>query len=238
MAIIGFNPEDRFKAAGAEILDRFGITLSTGTDFDEYREYVARVRPDHQVGEPFDHTVHDMKDGKASWIIGRDHSGEIIHLQALRLLPTESNSVAEYFRQSFHEFSPSELDIDFKRSRYRPGPGAKRIKGRVVYSGETWIGGTPGQFRGTGISNVLGRFALLTAMNEFSADYVVGFMARPVAYKGFCLRMGFMHAEPMALRWYIKENPDALEGVMVYMSAEDIRFILDLPANEIEAMAA
>lgn len=238
MAIIGLNPEDKFKAAGAEILDRYGIRLSVGTDFDEYAEYVAHARPEHRVGEPFDHRVHDMAKGKASWIVGRDECGKIIHLQALRLLPTEGQPLSEYFRQSFHEFSPSELDIDFARSRYRPGPGAKRINGRVVYSGETWIGGTPGQFRGTGISSVLGRFALLTALNEFDADYVVGFMARPVAYKGFCLRMGFMHAEPMALRWYIKHQHEALEGVMVYMSDDDIRFLLDLPTSEIEALAA
>lgn len=238
MAIIGLDPEDRFKAAGAEVLDRFGVSLTTGTDFDEYRSMVAQARPDHCVGEPFDHRKHEMSPETASWIVGRDKSGAIIHLQALRVLPTSNQPVSEYFRQSFHEFSPSDLDIDFARSRYRAGPGAKRMSGRVVYSGETWIGGKPGQFRGTGISNVLGRFALLAALKDFSADYVVGFMARPVAYKGFCLRMGFMHAEPMALRWYIKGQHEALEGVMVYMSAEDIRYILDLPTNEIEAMAA
>lgn len=238
MAIIGLNPEDKFKAVGAEILDHYGIRLTVGTDFEEYAGYVAQARPDHRVGEPFDHNAHDMSPGKAVWIIGRDESGEIIHLQALRVLPTKTQPVSEYFRQNFHEFSPSELDIDFGRSRYRPGPGAKRIHGQVVYSGETWIGGSPGQFRGTGISSVLGRFALLTALTELNADYVVGFMARPVAYKGFCLRMGFMHAEPLALRWYIKEQHEALEGVMVYMSDEDIRFMLDLPTSEIEALAA
>lgn len=238
MAILDLSAEDKFKAAGADILDRFGITLSAGTDFDEYCEYAAQARPDHRVGDPFDHRVHDMADGKACWIVGRDSSGDIIHLQALRLLPTRTMSVGDYFRKNYREFSPSELDIDFERSRYRAGPGAKRMLGRVIYSGETWIGGTPGQFRGTGISNILGRFALMTAIQELSADYVVGFMARPVAYKGFCLRMGFMHAEPMALRWVARDMPQALEGVMVYMSAEDIRFMLDLPSSEIASMAA
>ncbi len=238
MAIQGLNAEDRFKAAGADILDRYGISLSTGTDFDEYRAYVAQARPDHPVGDPFDHTRHDMANGKASWIVGRDQSGEIMHLQALRVLPTGQQTASEYFRQNFHDFSPSELDIDFVRSRYRAGPGAKRIRGRVVYSGETWLGGAPEQYRGTGISSVLGRFALLAAVREFNADYVLGFIARPVAYKGFCLRVGYMHAEPMALRWYVRGKRDPLEGVMVYMSAEDIRFILDLPTSEFEAMAA
>lgn len=238
MAIIGLSAEDRFKAASADVLDKFGITLTVGQDFDEYKTYLEVARPDHRLGDPFNPRVHDMGPGKAVWIVGRDQGGRIIHLQALRLLPTGQNSVAEYYRTNFHDFSPSEMDIDFNRSRYRAGPGAKRITGRVVYSGETWIGGEPGQFRNTGLSSVLGRFALLTALCEFNADYVVGFMTRPVAYKGFCLRMGFMHAEPMALRWYVKGEPDAMEAVMVYASDEDIRFMLDLPTSEIEAMAA
>lgn len=238
MAIHGFKAEDRFEAVSADILDKFGVTLTIGTDFDEYRAYVAQARPDHRIGDPCDSQKHDMRPGKACWIVGHDREGRIMHLQVLRVLPTGHLSVGEYFRQRFHEFSPSELDVDFVRSRYRAGPGAKRMSGTVVYSGETWVGGEPGQYRGTGISSVLGRFALLTAIKEFGADYVVGFMTRPVAYKGFCLRMGFMHAEPMALRWFIQGQPDALEGVMVYMSDEDIRFMLDLPATELEAMAA
>jgi hypothetical protein len=231
MAIHDFKAEDRFEAASAEILDQFGVTLTIGTNFDDYRTYVAEARPDHRIGDPCCSLKHDMSPGKACWIVGRDE-------QVLRVLPTDRLTVAEYFRQRFHEFSPSEMDIDFVRSRYRAGPGAKRMSGKVVYSGETWVGGEPGQYRGTGISSVLGRFALLTALKEFGAQYVVGFMTRPVAYKGFCLRMGFMHAEPGALRWYVKDQPDAMEGVMVYMSDEDIRFILELPAAELESIAA
>ena len=55
-------------------------------------------------------------------------------------------------------------------------------------------------------------------------------MIRPVAYKGFCLRMGFMHAEPLALRWYTRREADPMEAIMVYISKDDICFRLDLPA--------
>lgn len=238
MAIHGLNAEDRFEAVSLDILDRYGIKLQLGYDFDEYITYVAEARPDHPVGDPFDAKRHGMSRENSCWIVGRDDKGRIMHTQALRMLPTATGTLAEYFRHNFTDFPPSELDIDYERSRYKPGPGARKIRGRVVYSGETWVGGEPGQFRGTGLSNILGRYAMLTAMREFSADYVIGFMARPVAYKGFCLRMGFMHAEPLALRWFTKGNDDALEAVMVYMSEEDMRFIMDLPGVDLEALAA
>lgn len=238
MAIYGLDAEDRFEASSQDVLDKLGIHLTVGHDFDKYLEYLAEARPDHRIGDPFNPDVHDMNSSNSAWVVGHDSQGRIMHTQALRVLPTGNSSLSEYFRKKFHGFAPSEMDIDYERSRYKPGPGAKRIKGRVIYSGETWIGGEPGQFRGTGISGILGRFALLAAMKKFNADYVVGFMVRPVAYKGFCLRMGFMHAEPLALRWYLHNEPDALEAVMVYMSDEDIRFQLDLPSAEIETLAA
>lgn len=238
MAIHGLCPEDRFEAASANIFEKIGIKLTFGHDFQEYMHLVAEARPDHVVGDPFNPRLHSLTDRNSIWIVGRDDQGRIMHTQAMRLLPIGAGSVADYFRANFHGFSPSEMDIDYERSRYRAGPGAKRITGRVAYSGETWVGGEPGQFRGVGLSTVLGRYALMSCLRDLGADYVVGFMTKPVAYKGFCLRMGFMHAEPLALRWYVKHQPDAMEGVMVYMSEEDIRFTLDLPNSEIEALAA
>lgn len=238
MAFFGLGAKDKFEAASSEILNRLGITLTLGHDFDEYREYVAEARPDHRVGDPFRADLHSLREDNAAWIVGHDDQGRIMHCQAMRVIPTGMGSVANYFRANFHGFSPSQMDIDFQRSRYRPGPGAKRISGRVVYSGEVWVGGEPNQFRGTGLSSILGRYALLTALKKFEAEYVVGFMIKPVAYKGFCLRMGFMHAEPLALRWYVKNKPDPMEAVMVYMSDEDISFLLDLPTKELDALAA
>jgi hypothetical protein len=238
MAIHGISAEDRFQASSNDIFNQFGIRLTTGYDFEEYNQHLAEARPDHKIGDPFNPEMHDLNKTNAAWVIGRDETGRIMHTQALRMLPTGHEALSDYFRLNFRGFAPSMPNLDHERSRYKPGPGARRIKGRVVYSGETWVGGEPGQYRGSGLSSILGRYALLTALKEFSADYVVGFMIRPVAYKGFCLRMGFMHAEPLALRWFFKSQPDPIEAVMVYMSDEDIRFLLDLPSAEFDALAA
>lgn len=79
---------------------------------------------------------------------------------------------------------------------------------------------------------------MMVAMDRWQPDYLFGFMAKAVAYKGFAERMGYMHNEPGSLRWYRKGNDTPLEGFLSYLSNEDIRFLLEMPLQEIEALAA
>lgn len=225
-------------AASLDLLKRHRVTLQTGSDFEEYRELLAEGRPDHQLGAPFDPRFHVLDESNGIWIVGRDETGRIMHAQALRMLDIGYAPLSEYMRHRFRDFPPSGLDIDFERSRYRAGPGALRINGRVCYHGEVWMGGEPGRYRGSGLSCVLGRYAFLTAMRLWSPDHVIGFMPRQVAFKGFAERQGYMHAEPGCLRWFMRGSDTPLEGFMVYMSNEDIRFVLDMPLAELVAQAA
>ncbi len=123
-------------------------------------------------------------------------------------------------------------------SWYRACPAAQRMRGRVVYSGEVWVGGDSSQYRGTGLISYLMRFAMLTVMNYFSGDYMVGFVTRPVAYRGAALRFGYMHTDPLALRWFEPQKPDPLEAFFVYMGEEDMRYMLDQPSAELGSLAA
>jgi hypothetical protein len=238
MTIQGLNAEDRFVASSRDILYRHGVELTVGHDFNEYKEILATGRQDHDIGAPFDPRRHDLNASNAMWVIGRDEDGRVMHAQALRMLDLKGGTLASYMRRGFRQFPPSGLDLDMEKSRYKPGPGAKRISGRVVYHGEVWMGGEPGKYRGTGLSCILGRFAFLSAIRQFAPDYVIGFMPKQVAFKGFVERQGYLHAEPFALRWFMRGNPDPLEGFMVYMSDEDMRFVLDMPVSELEALAA
>ncbi len=238
MTIQGLSATERFAATSFDVLNRFGVRLTMGHDFEEYRALLAEGRPDHILGAPFDPDIHSLHERNAIWVVGHDADGNIMHTQALRMLDMQGGSLGNYLRQKFREFPPSGLDLDLERSRFRAGPGAKHIKGRVCYHGEVWMGGSPGQFRGTGVSGILGRFAFLTALEKFAPDYVFGFMPKPVAHKGFVERQGYMHAEPFALRWFVKDNPNPLEGFLAYMSREDMHFVLDLPESELAALAA
>ena len=238
MTLHTFQDGTRFLATSSDILARHGISLTIGHDFEEYRALLAQARPDHILGAPLDPDLHEMTAANAFWIVGRDIDGQIMHTQAMRMLDLEQRPLGDYLRRRFREFPPSGVDLDLKRSRYRAGPGAQRMRGRIAYHGEFWMGGDPGKYRGSGLSCVLGRYAFLMALQAWDPDYVFGFMQKAVAFKGFAERHGYMHTEPGALRWFIKHQEQPIEGFLVYMGREDLRYILDMPLTDLVALAA
>ena len=78
------------------------------------------------------------------------------------------------------------------------------------------------QFRGTGLSSVLGRHAFLTAMLRWNPDYFFGFMSKGLVFKGYSARFGYMHTEPDAIRYVMKGTghgiaPDGLSVALAFM---------------------
>ncbi len=222
-------------ATTMELLNRYRVTMKVGDDMAEYERIVEKWRPNQVIGAPFDKTHHKLDRSNFFWMVGHDPEGRIIHTQAMRLIDLGNESLGDYMRDKFREFPPVLPDLDLQRSRYRAGPGAKSMHGEVCYHGEFWIDPEGGQYRGSGLSTVLGRFAFLTATARWSPDYIFGFMAQSVAFKGFAARHGYMHAEPGALRWYREGQDVPLDGLMVYMGREDIRYLTSLPLQDIAA---
>ena len=236
---IHYNTQENYLfATSLDQLQRMGVTISTGTDFEEYRRLLATARPDHVLGEPFEPTKNDLGEDNAIWLIGRDSAGKIVHTQAMKRLNLAHMRLSDYLLRNLKEFEPSFIDIDYTRSRYRPGPGAKRITGSVVYHGEFWIGGEKGQFRGTGLAPMLGRHAFLTALTRWQPDYSFGFVAKPLSYKGFAARFGYMHTEHNAIKYVLKGTGEVFEGMLGYMTKEDLYYVADTPIAEMLDEAA
>lgn len=232
MTLHNFDECDRFAAHSLQILADSGIKLTVGYDFEEYRELLKEGRPDHILGDPFEPNLHNINATNALWIAGRNANGHLMHTQAMRMIDTKGLRLADHLRYNFRDFPPSGVDLDLPRSRYRAGPGAARITGTVCYHGEYWIGATPREFRGSGLSSILGRFAFWQALNHWEPDHVFAFMEKAVVIKGFAARHAYMHVEPGALRWFLRGNDTPIEGYMAYMDREDMRFVLEMPLSE------
>ena len=96
----------------------------------------------------------------------------------------------------------------------------------VCYHGDFWL---REDYRSSGMSNILARFALASALLRWSPDYVIGFMPRPIAFKGLAEREGYMHCEPGTLYWRRAGTEKDFEAFMVWMGREDLNFLLTIP---------
>ncbi|MEX0367124.1 MAG: hypothetical protein AB3N22_13705 [Ruegeria sp.] len=217
-------------------IEDMGVSLMSGTDFEHYRDLLAEARPDHALGEPFEPEKYGLTADNALWVVGRDPDGRIIHTQALKRMRLGGMSLGAYLHANLSEFEPSGMSIDYRRSIYRAGPAAKRMTGTIVYHGEFWVGGSPR--RGALLSPVLGRFSFLTALKLWRPDFTFGFIAKSLAHKGFASRFGFMHAEPNAICYAMKNSDDMFEGIMGYMTSEDLAYVVDTPVLDAMPHAA
>ncbi len=228
----------RFIASSRNILRLNGLDLTVGSDFEEYAEIVRRERPMQALGAPFDPNRVKLTSANSFWLVGRNSADELIHTQACRVVPLRGKNLGNYLMRSFRDYPPAVPDLDLKRSRYRATPGAHRIDGTVVYHGEVWMAPEKGMYRGSGLSTVMARSGLLEAMQKWDPDWLFGFMAQNVAFKGFAERMGYMHNEPGALRWYREGNDRPMEGFLSYLSRDELNYLLEMPVDDIVAQAA
>lgn len=218
----------QFIAQTADIAKENGIFLRVGICFSEYDDLVLEHRSEQPVGLPFDYRKNNFLPASAFWIAGWDENGELVHTQAVRLVDLAGLHLSTYLAKRFIDFPPVGLDLDLARSRYNPGPAARRIFGQVCYHGDFWL---DERHRSTGLSSILARFALASCLLRWSPDYVIGFMPRPIAFKGLAEREGYMHSEPGCLYWHRADNNKVLEGFMVWMGREDISHLLTIPLH-------
>ena len=214
--------------------EHLGMHVEVGHDFRVFQGILQDAKG-HEISPPFDPEQHKFNEYNAFWLVGRTGDGVVAHTQAVRLYDLSRMTLGEYMEQNFRDFPPAGVPLNLPASRYRAGPGARRIRGRVCYHGEMWLDEKAGDFRGKGLSGVLTRLGFLLTIQNLAPDYIFALMSRMVACKGLPQRAGFMHTEPGALSWQLADSNRAIEGFMAWMSMEDLRFLLRLPMEELVA---
>ncbi len=227
-----------FIATSRSILLEHGLSIRIGSDFEEYKAIVEERRPKQVLGVPFRPENHKLSARTGFWLTGWNDEGELIHTQAAKLLQLEGRPLSNYLLSNFRAFPPPFTDIDYSRSRFRATPGSHRIEGHVVYHGEIWMAPQKGVYRSNGLSTIMARTGLLEVIRRWDPDWIIGFMLRAVACKGFAERMGYMHNEPGALLWYRDKVDDPMEAFLTYLSREDASFMLEMPVADVMQNAA
>lgn len=225
-------------ASSDTILDQHGIDITLGSNFQEYADVLKAERPAQKLGDPFNPDLHDLNETNSFWMLGRNQNGDLMHTQAFKTIDLGAQSLSGYLSREFHTFPPPIPGVDYAKSSYQPSPGSHWITGQTVYHGEVWMAPAGKLYRGNGLSTVLTRYGLLEAINRWDPDWIFAFMLRQVVFKGFSERVGYMHAEPGALKWAVHGREQLIEAFLIYLSREDARYMLDIPLEDLVAEAA
>lgn len=203
----------RFFLAAERAVRQRGVRLEFGS-FDDLVETNRRnFRSWSQLNRAFDASVAPIPRDRAFCILGRDRHGEVVATQAARFYDIGDECIGDVM-QSLRLFFPDTLtpEIAAREMCEVTAPAARRIRGRVVYSGGGWY---HPDFRGCSLSALLPRMSRAYAYARWNSDYTVTWVVEALIRKGVLARYGYTNFE-----WGVRFSTEGriyYEGAFAWM---------------------
>jgi len=225
--IIGYR--DEIEAELTELrteLATRGMFVRVGKKFDTLARQVSSTSGRAPLHEQFDPSG-DM-DGAvdAFWVCGFDEDGELVHTQAAHLLDLRGSSISAHIISNLVNYSPASPPVTKSSITATAGPKGSSIGGMVGYHGEMWL---RADYRDQGTAAIVIRLGILLIAREWDPDAVFGLMNWALACRGFNMRIGYSHCEPMTLSWRRTDTGAQHQVWLVYLERDDIAFLMNLP---------
>lgn len=158
--------------------------------------------------------------GEAFWLRGVDDSGETVMTVAARLYRLWRTNLND-------ELTSLRLFYGSKRETPRLGesiactaPSAKRLSGKILYSGGGWV---DPRYRGQGFASYVPRLSYLIGLQRWQHDYTISFVEPALVERKVAANYGFRNVEP-GIYW---TNPPDLDGdldlSLIWMDQSELR---------------
>jgi hypothetical protein len=201
------------------------IFIEYGSDFCHYNNIILENRSMQDVAAQFNSKNYFLNKENSFWVLGRDADDVLVHTQALKSVYLHGSFLGEYLKDFFRSFPPVGIPVDLDSSSFSMSPGAKSMCGNVMYHGDLWLTDDP-KYRGTNINSLLNLLVISLTYLRWRPDYVFGFVAGTLAYRGLTVRESYLHCEPDVVNWKLS-NGTNFSGHMVWNSLEDIEYVID-----------
>ena len=97
-------------------------------------------------------------------------------------------------------------------------PSAGTIKGRVVFSGSTWI---HPDYRGRDLPQILPRISRALALSRWNTDFTISLVTMALVEKGIAAAYGYKNVEP-GVEWLGSAVSPRYLGALVWMPQADL----------------
>lgn len=166
----------------------------------------------------FDPAVGGITPENGLAILGRNGAGEVVAAQGARFYDWRDSDLESEFTSLRMHYADPRASARADETCRIFAPSARRIRGRVVFSGAGWY--RP-DYRGQLLSMILPRISRALAYTRWNSDYTISMMADGVVAGGMAKRCGYTEVEdgvellnsPMAPRAH---------GFLVWMPAEQL----------------
>ncbi|MCA1444439.1 hypothetical protein I6F07_30490 [Ensifer sp. IC4062] len=169
-----------------------GIRFKMGEDFERYLEITTSIVGKSPTFPMFRPDCSRLEPGRAFWIIGEDRSGEVAHVQALRVDDLRATNLAEHLESLKACYADPKSQASSGSSCVCSASTARKITGAVVYQGDVWL---RGDFRGQGLPRMFSSVAFGLAWAKWSPDFIYGLVPTWSIEKGVADLYGYLHKE-------------------------------------------
>ena len=180
-----------FLWADSAARDR-GVTLSFGSVEELYEANRGNSDSWRPLVPLFDEALGGVTPETVFVLIGRNKDGEVVATQAARLYVWPETSFEDE-AASLRMFYADPAAAFARGNRCEIAtPVARKITGRVVFSGGVWY--RP-DFRGKDLATIVPRISRAYALTSWNADFTIGFMTDAVVAGGMAERVGYTKLE-------------------------------------------
>lgn len=167
----------------------------------------------------FDPSIGGVTEATGIALIGRNDRGEIVATQGARLYDwTNSDLFEEATSLRMFYADPDASCLPGERCEIT-APSARRIRGRVVFSGAGWY--RP-DHRGHLLSGILPRISRALAYTRWRSDYTISMIADAVIAGGMARRAGYTQVEEKGVRMINSPVTKDATGALVWMPPDQM----------------
>lgn len=208
---------------------RKGVKLSIGFDFHEYVS-LTRATPTKRMTLPtFRPDRSPIKPGEGFWVKGTDENSEVVILQAARLFELWHSNFAEHLESLKAFYADPGAHAHTQDRCISTAPGAKKMTGKVVYHGDSWV---RRDYRGQGLPRIMAGIVFGVSFAMWAPDFVCALVARWLLDKGVVAQYGYLHHEPGGSILKLVEEGVVDDDWLIWLTGNELRDRVASPTKE------
>lgn len=176
----------------AQEASKAGIQFKVGEDFDKYLSITSQIVGKYPTFPNFRPNCSQLELGRAFWVVGEDKSGNVAHVQALRVYDLETTNLADHLESLKACYADPARQAGPGSSCVCRAPTARTISGKVAYHGDLWL---RSDLRGKGLARTLAGLAFGLAWAKWSPDFIFALVPSWLIKKGIADQYGYLHRE-------------------------------------------